>query len=636
MKKSISALMLLLLSISLFSQLTLISGEQRKTLSIETLNVLPMESFETSYESYLANDGVSPKKSTYEGVRLSFLLNYVGAVKDSDVIYLIASDGYFQAIPKNVCDGFTALGIPFIAIAKNGKEGIYFAFKTDDGLIENTEMHRVLGDEFSKYREGILSASGMQIKGLEYVVVNWNGDLNSLKIPDKNPGIADSESLEKGDSKSVFNLSIKGLEELSINDSDFSELIRCEHHCKNFSLEEKGQKNDYSGIPLKSLIAAVDGGKSSHPYIFDEDLWKKGYEVTMTSKDGYSVTFDSSEYDPDKFYLAFAKNGEKITPMITGDISGKLKIKDITEIELSIAESEYVIPEIILKLVFSGQEISYTLDELENSTYFFEEEGQFTTSAGSVYKDIYSGINMASFLKDKANLETGDTLKITASDGYRMDFGGKEILNPENGIWMLAFKMNGEYLPEDPGYFRTIKVGKDVDTEGHNSVKMVSEFEIIKSEYVDFSLEFEGLMNLTIDRDTIQSGVNCHKTTVECEVKGNVDEYEGIALWRLLAYSDDPNYAPHRQDSEIISYNEESASRGYEVEIVADDGYSIKLDSKQLHRNDDVIIALLKNGKEPDEKLWPMVLAWNSQGERIPDGIKMVKRISKIVLTNFK
>ncbi len=81
--------------------------------------------------------------------------------------------------------------------------------------------------------------------------------------------------------------------------------------------------------------------------------------------------------------------------------------------------------------------------------------------------------------------------------------------------------------------------------------------------------------------------------TVTGESDGTASTYTGIPLWMLLAYADDPRYQPHKQqDHSIRSYNEEAAKEGYLVRIAAEDGFSVVLDSRELHRNEDIIRAV--------------------------------------------
>ena len=128
----------------------------------------------------------------------------------------------------------------------------------------------------------------------------------------------------------------------------------------------------------------------------------------------------------------------------------------------------------------------------------------------------------------------------------------------------------------------------------------------------------------------MQSGVSCHKKTVHFERKNTSGIYTGIPVWRLLAYSDDPRYAPHRQDDSIRSYNDAAAAEGYRVTIIAADGFSVDLDSRELDKNDDVILAMYKEGEILEGEDWPLILVWDKDAEIVPDGIKPVRQIVEI------
>ncbi|NCB03501.1 MAG: hypothetical protein EOM67_15310 [Spirochaetia bacterium] len=144
-------------------------------------------------------------------------------------------------------------------------------------------------------------------------------------------------------------------------------------------------------------------------------------------------------------------------------------------------------------------------------------------------------------------------------------------------------------------------------------------------------------MESNLDRSTIQSGINCsaHKTTVDYLNKksGEIEHYTGIPLFALLAFGDDPHYAPHKQtDHNILAYDKDAAKAGYKVKIIAADGYSIILDSKELDGNEDIILAMYQDGEELKEADWPLKLVWDVNADVVPQSIKAVKNITSIEL----
>jgi DMSO/TMAO reductase YedYZ molybdopterin-dependent catalytic subunit len=220
-----------------------------------------------------------------------------------------------------------------------------------------------------------------------------------------------------------------------------------------------------------------------------------------------------------------------------------------------------------------------------------------------------------------------------ASDGYEMSYEGSQILDASDGDWILAFRIDGQNLPNDPGYFRTVKVGPTKpNIDGHLSVKMVQKIVVKSGKVADFTVSMKGKLDAQLDRQTVMSCVNCHKQAVSYERKGETARYEGFALWRILAYSDDASYAPHKQGSSIVAYQRALAEKGYPVEIVAKDGFTITLDAKELDLNQGVILAVRKNGQDlPDDEA-PLVLAWDRDAVVIPNGIKPVRQVQSIVL----
>jgi hypothetical protein len=401
------------------------------------------------------------------------------------------------------------------------------------------------------------------------------------------------------------------------------------------SLEKKGETSLYTGIPFKQIVALADGGPSSG---FDADLWKAGYDITLTASDGYSVTFNTADIDVEELYLVNSKDGTDIPPQTVGDVPGNLWVKELILVELEIGPSgrgEENGPGFQLTLDIGGTEHTFTLDELEATPYYTEGKGSFTTSAGTTYTHTYGGVVLADLLESYFDLKPDTTVTFVASDGYEMSYSGKEIMDTTNGEWILAFKSDGSALPLDPGPIRTVKIGPETpNIEGHLSVKMIEKIKVDEEGFSDFTLEMKGKMNFSLDRQTVQSCVNCHRKSVTYHDGKNDRDftYTGFPVWRILAYSDDPDYAPHKQDKSILSYSREAMNAGYDVTITAADGFSITLDAAELDMNQDVILALYKEGGQLPEREQPIVIVWDKNSSRVPDGIKPVRSIEEITL----
>ncbi len=417
-----------------------------------------------------------------------------------------------------------------------------------------------------------------------------------------------------------------------------AELIESKGHSSHYverQLEKKGETHSYRGIPLHLLIAMVDGPDNEHPYVFDVSKWEAGYDITITAADGYSVTFLSSDFSPEEIIVADEIDGKAIAPQLAGDIPGNLWVKDIALIEADLGATADGGEGFTLKADIAGIQKEYTIEELEASPWYVEGTGSFTTSAGTTHTHTYAGITFAEFVNSFTTLEPDTTVTMIAMDGYEMTYSGEQLLDTTDGQWILAFKIDGEYMEFDPGYIRTVKIGpNNPNIEGHLSVKMIETIKATGEKFEDFSLHLKGKMEWDLDRQTVQSGISCHKTTVTYfnRKAGQEETYTGIPLHLLLAYADDPQHAPHHQDKSIISYNEEAAKTGYAVKISAADGFSITLDSKEIHGNNDVIIAMFKNGGPLPERERPLIIVWDKEAETVPAGIKPVRNIIDIEL----
>ena len=71
---------------------------------------------------------------------------------------------------------------------------------------------------------------------------------------------------------------------------------------------------------------------------------------------------------------------------------------------------------------------------------------------------------------------------------------------------------------------------------------------------------------------------------------------------------------------------------GYDVTITAADGFSITLDAAELDMNQDVILAMYKEGEELPEREQPIIIVWDKEAKRVPEGIKPVRSIEEISL----
>ena len=385
---------------------------------------------------------------------------------------------------------------------------------------------------------------------------------------------------------------------------------------REMELEKKGEINLYGGILLKDIIAMVDDPSGGMPYEFREDLWRDGYDITLTAADGYSVTFSSSEASFDEILLADTIDGESVMPMIAGNITGKAWVRDLTEIELGLAPVDLTMNSFEFLMEINGEVSGYSIPDLEAMDIYVEDRGSFTNSYGNTTNAVYGGVKLIPLLSRSMEVTPDSAIRIIAMDGYEMSYGGEMLLDQADGEWILAFKENGEYMREDPGYIRLVKVGpENPNITGHVSARMIKKIVTEGRSFEDFSLAIveDGAVE-TFDRQTMQSGVVTNRNRVTYyDRKNDADvDYMGIALWRLL--------------ERLAGYKA--------VTIEANDGFAVTLDNAEIEGNDDVIIAMYTGEKDEllDEQDWPLRLVWDKDAATVPGGIKSVRNVVRITL----
>jgi hypothetical protein len=431
---------------------------------------------------------------------------------------------------------------------------------------------------------------------------------------------------------SSWSIDLSGAREDAIKDGYYEKLFN--QGAVEKVVDKKGVKTTYRGVPLSRIVAIVDGTDSAHPYAFAEELWRSGYDITLVASDGYAATFSTKDLAPDALIVAVWENGVWIAPMTVGDSAKSLWVKGLVAIETSLAPVAAATESFSLELEVNGAKAAYDIDELASSELFMRGPGSYTTSAGTTYTAVYGGVGLRGLLERYAKLTAKDSVTFVALDGYEMTYSGSSVLDESDGTWILAFEMDGERIPKDPGYVRTIKIGPSTpNIDGHLSVRMVKKIVVKQADFRDFALKLEGKASWTLDRSTIQSCVSCHKKTVAFEQKGKASTYTGFPLWLALGYVDDPAYAPHKQGKSIAPYDDKAAKAGYKVKIAASDGFSVTLDSREIGRVDDVILAMYKNDEELPKEEFPLVLAWDKGIKALPAGIKAIKMISGIAAT---
>ena len=251
---------------------------------------------------------------------------------------------------------------------------------------------------------------------------------------------------------------------------------------------------------------------------------------------------------------------------------------------------------ILLTLVKGEETLEYTLADLQELDVLTA-PGTFTNSADADYTATYTGVPLMDLI---GNVALDSTVRVTASDGYSMNYAVELLADTNEGVWILAFEENGEPMPLDPGPLRIVQIGEgNPHFTSSLSAKMVEQIELLGI-YEPYALTVTGAVDRTFERAELESGVGCpcHTATVSVTSKGETHTYTGLPLWRLIAYVDDDVF-PAPEDG--IHYNDEDfsdalAERDYAIHLVASDGYTQTAQSSWIARDDRFVVAFKMDG----------------------------------------
>lgn len=292
-------------------------------------------------------------------------------------------------------------------------------------------------------------------------------------------------------------------------------------------------------------------------------------------------------------------------------------------------------PGIVLTVLKGGIEIRYTMPDLEQLD-LVTAPGTFTNSAGVDYTAIYTGVPLMTLV---GNLPSDATVRVTASDGYSMNYRVSMLADRSEGTWILAFRENGEYMPFDPGFLRIVQVGENnPHFTSSLSARMVERIELLGA-YEEYTLLLKGAVERLFRRGELEAGIGCpcHTATVTATTKRETHRYTGLPLWRLLAYVDDdrfpsPNQGIHYNDKD---FNDALAMADYTITLLAADGYSQSVTSRLVARDDRFIVAFKQDGVFLDPRKDGYMRFVYDDSVKLPEGMRLkpVKFLVEIVLS---
>jgi hypothetical protein len=249
----------------------------------------------------------------------------------------------------------------------------------------------------------------------------------------------------------------------------------------------------------------------------------------------------------------------------------------------------------VLIVIRGGVASAYAMVDLE-ALESITAPGTFTNSAGVDTTATYTGIPFSALI---GNAPSDGTVRVTASDGYSMNYPVSQLLDRLAGTWVLAYLENSGYMPLDPGYLRIVQVGEgNPHFTSSLSARMVERIEVL-GEYTAYTLTVTGETARVFTRSELEVGIGCpcHTTTVTVTSKGETAIYSGLPLWRLIAYVDGGS-APAADEGihyDHADFNDALVAEGYHIVLTASDGYGQTVPLSLIARDDRFIVAFKKN-----------------------------------------
>ncbi len=305
-------------------------------------------------------------------------------------------------------------------------------------------------------------------------------------------------------------------------------------------------------------------------------------------------------------------------------------------------EPEPVVTEPVnIKLVDKDGE-SHTIDL--NSLEAVTVQGGFRKVTGTlVGPENVTGPRLKDVLDKMGGITADQALEVIASDGYTMTLSYEQAqghvlgydqtgqaLKVEEFEVLLIMKTDGEALTK--GFPRLAFVSDDgLLSDGHFWVKDIDTLKIVPA-VVSWEIEMDGIETVVLDRSTFESMATCPDTPhpavkyTTTTKEGNEVEYEGMGLWVLVSMIDGGD-----AEGGHYLFNDELADKGYTIEVVASDGFSVEFSSEDVKRNDDIIVAYKVNGEPLPESDGPLRIV----GPELPSKKHGIKQIAQIKLANL-
>jgi hypothetical protein len=577
-------------------------------------------------------------KGAIKGTDIKDLCELVGGAQDGDLIEIKAIDGYGDQFQyDNVYN------------PAPGQGKMVAAWYTEDA-----------GDDHSLYPDGAYVpefADGMQLIFLAETTnasgqnVFGHDDMRTY-LPEDNWHYFYDSSIQYPSANGVsikyisavniytqppdpWEISVTGAVTTTVGQSWFENALAC-HEVVTWT---DSSENVWSGLPLWYLLGLSDDDLVHGLGSFNDALARAGYDIEVSASDGYTRTFRSEDVRRSSGYIvANQVNG---APLEADDYPLRLVGNEITSGRDRVGQIASInllnIPDVETWTLELSGATDYTMRQTEfESAVYCPDIGHsavYTEELAGTEVNTWEGLPLwvlVGWVDDDnqhgpgafndALADIGYDVRVIATDGFSYTFPISDVARNDNII--VASFLNDEPLPVDSYPLRM--VGSDL-TSGKQKVRQVARIELLN---LPWTLELSGADVYTMTQSEFESTVPGYGAvyTEEVDLNGGtaIYEWEGLPLWVLAGWVDDDNQGPG-------TFNDQLADIGYDVRVIAADGFSYTFPISDVARNDNVIVANTLNDMPLPADSYPLRMV----GSDLTSGKQKVKQIVKIELLDL-
>ena len=118
---------------------------------------------------------------SYRGVDLGTVIGETVGLENLETLTAVSLDGWHKTMPGAVLGGAKACGRVILALSKDGEtgdawdDGPLLVFLPEDEHFSNRDMLDALGPEYAHYFGTSPSTTGLLVKGVTFLVVDYDG-----------------------------------------------------------------------------------------------------------------------------------------------------------------------------------------------------------------------------------------------------------------------------------------------------------------------------------------------------------------------------------------------------------------------------------------------------------------------------